>query len=470
MTRRSRNPLVRATGLLPRRPAVATLLVLPLLLLLVGAAGWLLVPSWANRALVQARRHLDEKLTATADAAVRSGAANPARADRAAGAGRSDGLIGLMGRQRSTPSRRTGSDAEAARWLADGCRTLTVSPEESDRLADLALRRPDDWTLSERDFVTALARREAEPLSMIERAGAAGASPFAPEMPRAPAAGSAPADHAGQDEIVELADQLLRGARLLLARAGLALEAAPEEAGRSLVAVAGSARALQADPRLRAQHLGTAIEELFLRGAHWAVADPAVPREVIADLRAALPEASAERRVRLSVAWLADTAEDRHATGWRRFVPGGSDLAAARRLDALAQVLDASRTPRRLLEVTAPGGAVAAALDEADLLTPLLRMQAIDASEELARLAFDLRTDPHPRGDGRAGPAELTRRLEEAPPDPFAGGRPELREGPGAWPTLADLAAATAWAERWGTPPEGPAPPPFAWSLASGRR
>jgi len=427
---------------MPRRPRIPlrTAAVLVTTLAVLAAAGGWLAPHWAGRTLERARQQLDATLE----------------------------TVPLQDRV-STP--------EASRWLTDGCQALAVGPEESARLADLVLRAPDDWTLSERDLVSALARREAEPLSMIERAGAAGTTPRDPHAlgpPHEPRSGGD-----DPDELIALATPLRRGALLLLARAGLALETAPEEAGRSLVALAGSARALQGDPRPTAQHLGTEIEVLFLRGAHWAVASPATPREVILDLRAALPEPRAEERIRTVVARQAETVHDDSAHGWRRLVPGGSLLEEARRLDALARVVAASGEPGRLLEISAPGRPTADALgavdeahapDRADdlagqnLLVSLLRMQAADASAEVGRFALAVRARP----GGAPAPHALSPDLEDLPADPFAGGRPaaqQSHQGAGARLVILNEAAAGAWSDRWGVPPRGPAPPPFAWTL-----
>ena len=448
-----------------RRPRIQILAaVIALTLAVLGAAWWLMAPRWAERSLERAQRRLAERLTTSPES---SRATDPT------------GTAPASDRAADTGAERAPAEAEvepeAARWLSDGCRTLTVAAAESDRLADLTLRPPDDWTLSERDLVTALARREAEPLAMIERAGAAGATPSRPDEPPGPSAGEGLPERretgarAEGDEMVELAEPLLRGTRLLLARAGLALETAPEEAGRSLVALAGSARALQADPRPAALELGTTIEVLFLRGVHWAVASPAVPREVIADLRAALPEPGSERRIHTVVARRTETAESDDPTGWRRLVPGGSTLEAARRLDALDRILAASREPGLLAEVATAGSPVSDALAGPGGVDALLRMQAADASAELARAALDLRLRVGPRASP-TGPDEVARRLERVPPDPFAGGRPEAQEGPGGRLVLVNPAAAEAWSGRWGTPPGGPAPPPFAWRLPPRRR
>lgn len=422
-TNRSRRSLLRAVA---ARSPLRSALIAGVALVVLAAVLWLVAPRWAAGRAARERSALNTLLETTAEPAADPQGADDAPADPASG-----------------PRR------EAARWLIDGTRALSITPDEAERLTDLSHRNPDDWTLAERDLVIALARREAEPLAMIERAGAVDAQPFAAE---------------DEEGILTLAIPILRGAHLLLARAGLALETAPEEAGRSLAALAGNARALQQDRRPVAQQLGTSLEELFLHGVRWAVADPHVPPEVLADLREALPARRAEDRIRTLVVGLVPTGPVK-ATGWRRLVPGGDALATATTLGALREIVEASRRPGRLATLAEPGGSVLSTLEVPNILDTMIRAQAVEASETLARIALTERS-----AASAAAPAtdrdRLRQRLEELPPDLFSGGRPRIEDGPRGSFRLVNPAAVDAWTARWGRAPSGQRPPPpFTWTV-----
>jgi|GEM_PF-2349568 len=419
-TNRSLRSLLRGVA---ARPPLRLVLLAVVALAILAAVAWLVLPRWAGGRVERERSALAALLETTG---------TPAPDPRPDGVGTAD------------PAPR--ASREAARWLIDGARALSITPGEAQRLTDLTHRNPDDWTLAERDLVIALARREAEPLAMIERAGAVGATPFAAE---------------DEEGVLSLMLPILRGAHLLLARAGLALETAPEEAGRSLAALAGSARALQRGRRPVAQILGTTLEELFLHGTRWAVADPHVPPEVLADLRDALPARRAEDRIHTLVAGLVP-ADPVAATGWRRLVPGGDALATAATLGALREIVEASRRPGRLATLAEPGGSVLSTLEIPDLLDAMIRAQAVEASETLARIALTERSVT-------AQPTDLDRlrqHLEELPPDLFSAGRPRIDDGPRGAYRLVNPAAANAWTARWGEPQPGRRqPPPFSWTV-----
>lgn len=354
------------------------------------------------------------------------------------------------GAELGAPPRGSSSAAEqdAIRWLLEGTAAITIGGDEGERLTDVVHRDPGAWSPEDRELVATLSRREAEALALLERAAALH--------------GGSASGVIDEEQLLENGVPLLRGTMLLLGRAGLALGDGPTDAGRTLSALAGVARILQADSGPLQQIFGTTVEASFLRGVRWMVEDPAVPASVLADLLDGLPTTPAADRIRAIVAHTGATVADGDPppTVWGR-------LGEASWLVNFARVAEAGREPGALLTMAGSAGAPS----DADLAVPnlveaALKMQAVDAARSLARVALGFRLQATIAGDAFDGRAWIDRRLQGIEPDPFAGGRPEVTTSEDGGVLIANPTAAAAWNERWGELAGRAAPPPYTWRLA----
>jgi len=364
-------------------------------------------------------------------------------------------LVAVVGRVEPAgqrPEAASAAEQDAILWLFEGTAAVAVDDEESEHLREIIRRGPDSWSPEEREMVATLARREAEALALLERAGALH--------------GGSTSAAIDDQRLLEDGAQLLRGTMLLLARAGLALDDGPSDAGRTLSALAGIARTLQAGSGPPRQLFGTTVEGFYLRGVQWMVEDPAVPAAVLADLLDDLSTTPSAERIRAMVAPLETVgdATEPETSWWQR-------LERASTLTTLRQMVEASGEPGALLAMAGPGGGSDAPGDDAlaelampNLIDAALRMQAVEASRQLARVVLGLRIQAAADGVPQLWLPWIGRRLEGATPDPLAGGRP-LVTAEDTTILISNPTAAGAWETRWGSLPGERTPPPYVWRL-----
>lgn len=366
-------------------------------------------------------------------------------------------VVGTVEPTAQRPEAPSPAEQDAIRWLFEGTAALTLGDPESEQLRQIIHREPGSWSPEDRETIAALTRHEAEALARLERAGAlhGGSASVAIDDQRLLAEGT----------------QLLRGSRLLLARAGLALDDGPSDAGRTLSALAGIARTLQADSGSAQQIFATTVEGLFLRGVHWMAEDPTVPAAVLADLLDSLSTTSSADRIQKLVAHFGTAVSgdpgNPPATWWAR-------LEQASTLTTLRRTVEAGREPAALLAMAGPrdpegatdplGDDGLSGLAIPDIVDAALEMQAVEASRQLARVLLGLRIQAAADGVPELWLPWIGRRLEGAKPDPLAGGRPLVTADDGLI-VISNPPAAEAWEKRWGSLPGGRTPPPFAWRL-----
>jgi len=364
-------------------------------------------------------------------------------------------VVGRVEPAGQRPEAASAAEQDAILWLFEGTAAVAVDDEESEHLREIIGRGPDSWSPEEREMVATLARREAEALALLERAGALH--------------GGSTSAAIDDQRLLEVGPRLLRGTMLLLARAGLALDDGPSDAGRTLSALAGIARTLQAGSGSPRQLFGTAVEGRYLRGVHWMVEDPAVPAAVLADLLDDLSTTPSAERIRALVAPLGTAGgETELETSWWQRLERASTLTTLRRM------VEASGEPGALLAMAGAGeasGAQGASADTAltelampNLIDAALRMQAVEASRQLARVLLGLRIQAAADGVPQLWLPWIGRRLEGATPDPLAGGRP-LVTAEDATILISNPTAAEAWETRWGSLPGERTPPPYVWRL-----
>jgi len=364
-------------------------------------------------------------------------------------------VVGTVEAAAQRPEAASAAEQDAIRWLFEGTAAVAVGDEESAHLGEIVRRGPASWSPEEREMVATLARREAEALALLERAGALH--------------GGSTSAAIDDQRLLENGPRLLRGTMLLLARAGLALDDGPSDAGRTLSALAGIARTLQAGSGPPQQIFGTVVEGRYLRGVHWMVEDPAVPAAVLADLLDDLSITPSAERIRALVAPLGTAGgEAELETPWWQRLERASNLTTLRRM------VEASGEPGALLAMAGAGeasGAQAASADTAlaelaipNIVDAALRMQAVEASRRLARVLLGLRIQAAADGVPQLWLPWIGRRLESAEPDPLTGQRPVLTAEDGVI-LITNPAAAEVWETRWGGPPGERTPPPYVWRL-----
>jgi hypothetical protein len=394
-------------------------------------ALWLALTWWAHRRLEAAERAFEESV------------GSPDRVEPPAG----------------PPG---GRDTPAGRWLLDGLDALSLSRTERDRLHEIAALPPERWSAADRNLVTGLARRESEALVLVERAGTSAGLRLPEPLLRT-------------DEVSRRLITLLHASKLLLARAELAADGAPVEAGRSVTALGGLAGALQREPELFHLLIGDAVETLYLRGVHRLVTSGETPRSALERLRTELAadgrDPATERFVRTVRGLATDGAGDEAAEasrGWERLAPWLRDLARASALESFRWLAEASRDPEVFLAggTAAPGGA-GHEPSIPNLTDAVYRLRATREARRLAGLAVEARLEaltrgaysaargPRPGPDGPDGPAP-----EAGPESPV-----EIGLGDDGSLVLSHPAAAAAWERRWGGSPSDRRPPPYVWRL-----
>lgn len=351
--------------------------------------------------------------------------------------------------------------------LREGARVAQEPETEKDDLtawAEMMDRRggPGEWSEQEVEEVEELVERNARLLEIYRQAGSRSRAAYRPE------------DVTG-DEFSLLA---LRGSRLLLAEAGLALRQGDEQTAlESLEAVGQIMRAFNDGPGLSHQLLGVAAEERFLRGVRWVVERPNVSTETLQALFEQLPRRDAAEAFRRSMTLEAgqmfrvyQTLGGREHLGgepigdWYLRLPGVVEMDAADMLDSYREFASLAEYPYEEARTTRmealegprrPMPKVLLGLLFPNFFDSIGKLQAVAASRQLALAALELRIGAL-EGEGYPDALELE-------PDPFTGTRPEyVVSEDGA--LLRNPAARDLWQEHWGEITKR-SPPPYAWNL-----
>lgn len=269
----------------------------------------------------------------------------------------------------------------------------------------------------------------------------------------------------------------LRGSRLLLAEAGLALTQGDEAAARdSLEALSRIAWALENGPGVMHQLVGIHAEERLLRGVQWIVEWPEVSSATLRSLLEELPRKDAAAAFRHSMSREAGIMVramqgegQPPVADWYRWIPGAVDRDTADLLDGYrefallaehpflearderAEALEGPRrsTPKVVLDLLLP-----------NFYQVIGKLQAVTASRQLARHALELRIAAL---EGSGYPAAL----DHLEPDPLTGTAPRYVASE-AGARLENVEARELWRQEWGKLNDRPAPP-YVWSLPPAR-